>query len=178
MNKRLGLTHGLLLVPLIGASSTWVNALGLWLAWALITLSHGLAMNLIRPSLAAHQRLIASVVLAATLVACANLLAQAWALELYRSLSLYIGWIALSCVAIGHEDDLLESRLSDRLRLAGLFGLSMTGLGALRELIGEGGLPLASLAPGGFILLGLLLAARQAWVVARRHSTIEESPRP
>ncbi|QBZ91478.1 NADH:quinone oxidoreductase [Pseudomonas viciae] len=177
MNKPWVLTGGLLLVPLIGATNSLAGALGLWLAWVVITLGHGLAMGLVRPRLTAYQRQLASVLLAATLTACAGLAAQAWALELYRPLSLYFGWIALSCVALEHEGGFIEPRLPASLRLAGLFGLWMIGLGALRELIGSN-LPLALLAPGGFILLGLLLAACQAWTAAKPHSTIEETPRP
>ncbi|KKA09186.1 NADH:quinone oxidoreductase [Pseudomonas ogarae] len=177
MNKPWGLTHGLLLVPLIGASDSLVGALGLWLAWALVLFSHGLAMGLVRQRLTACQRLLASIVLAATLATCTGLVVQAWALELYRPLSLYVGWIALSCVALEQEGFFVESRWPERLRLAGLFGLLMISLGAVRGLIGSG-LPLALLAPGGFILLGLLLAARQAWTAARPHSSAEETPRP
>ncbi|SEN48893.1 Rnf-Nqr domain containing protein [Pseudomonas sp. NFACC39-1] len=177
MNKPLVLTRGLLLVPLVGASDSLVNALGLWLAWALISAGHGLTMGLLRSHLTAPQRLLASIVLAATLTACASLVAQAWALQTYQSLSLYIGWVALSCVVLEHDDVFASSRLPERLRLAGLFGLLMIALGALRELIGNV-IPLALLAPGGFILLGLLLAARQAWTGASPPSTIEETPRP
>jgi electron transport complex protein RnfE len=39
----------------------------------------------------------------------------------------------------------------------------MLGLSVLRELLGNSGLHLAALVPGGFILLGLLIAAWQAW---------------
>lgn len=177
MNKPWGLTHGLLLVPLIGASHSLVGALGLWLAWALILFCHGLAMGLVRQRLTTHQRLLASIVLAATLTTCVGFVVQAWALELYRPLSLYVGWIALSCVALEHEGFFVESRWPGRLKLAGLFGLLMIILGIARGLIG-GSLPLALLAPGGFILLGLLLAARQAWTAATPPSTIEETPRP
>ncbi|WP_210640311.1 Rnf-Nqr domain containing protein [Pseudomonas sp. Tri1] len=177
MNKPWVLTRGLLLVPLVGASDSLVNALGLWLAWALISLAHGLAMAALRSRLTAPERLLASIVLAATLTACAGFAFQAWALELYRALSLYIGWVALSCVALEHEDHCIDSRLPGHLRLAGLFGLWMIGLGTLRELIGSG-IPLARLAPGGFILLGLLLAAYQAWTAAKPHSSVEETPRP
>lgn len=176
MNKSPWLTRGLLLVPLIGASDSLAGAFGLWLAWAAVILGHGLVMSLVRPHLTVCQRFLACLVLAATLTACTGLAFQAWALELYRSLSVYIGWIALSCVVLEHEGFFVESRVSGLLKLAGLFGLSMFSLGALRELIGNA-LPLALLAPGGFILLGLLLAARQAWI-ARPHSTFEETPRP
>lgn len=177
MNRPWWLTRGLLLVPLIGASDSLAGALGLWLAWALVILGHGLTMSLVRPRLTACQRLLASLVLAGTLSACTGLAVQAWAPELYRSLNVYIGWIALSGVVLEHEGLFAKSRWPGRLRLAGLFGLSMLSLGALRELIGNG-LPLALLAPGGFILLGLLLAAWQAWTAARPPSTTEETPRP
>lgn len=177
MNKPWALTHGLLLVPLIGASASLVGALGLWLAWALVLFGHGLAMGLVRQRLTACQRLLASIVLAATLTTCTGLVVQAWALDLYRPLSLYVGWIALSCVALEHEGFFVDSRWPARLRLAGQFGLLMISLGTVRGLIGSG-LPLALLAPGGFILLGLLLAARQAWTAAKPHSSVEETPRP
>ncbi len=70
----------------------------------------------------------------------------------------------------------------------------MLGLAALRELIGQGslgrglfehwpglvlfgdGLHLTTLLPGAFILLGLLLAARQAW--NRPNSISKETHRP
>ena len=177
MNKPWGLTHGLLLVPLVGASDSLVGALALWLAWALILFCQGLAMGLVRQRLTAWQRLLAAIVLATSLTTCTGLVIQAWALELYRPLSLYMGWIALSCVALEHAGFLVESRWPGRLRLAGVFGLLMISLGAVRELIGNG-LPLALLTPGGFILLGLLLAARQAWTAATPPSTTEETPRP
>jgi electron transport complex protein RnfE len=176
MNKQ-SLARGLLLVPLVGASNSWVNALSLWAAWTLISGGHGLAMGLLRPHLDARQRLLTSIVLAATLTACASLAAQAWWLEWYRPLNLYVGWIALSCVAQEHDRSFIEPRLPGYLTLTGLFGLLMLGMGALRELIGKG-TPLALIAPGGFLLLGLLLAAYQAWMLAQTQSPLEETPRP
>jgi electron transport complex protein RnfE len=65
-------------------------------------------------------------------------------------------------VVLEHNGFFQEPRL-DRLRLCGLFGALLVGLGLLREVIGNGGLHLATLVPGGFILLGLLIAAWQAW---------------
>ncbi|MDO7897168.1 Rnf-Nqr domain containing protein [Pseudomonas citrulli] len=176
MNKPWALTRGLLLVPLIGATASLTGALGTALAWALVTMVHGAAMDTVRHRLTAHQGLLACVVLAATLTACAGLFLKAWVPEPYRVSDLYLGWIALSCVVLERQDTFIGRRLLARLGLAGLFGLWMLGLGAARELIGRG-LPLASLAPGGFILLGLLLAARQAWTAARPHSPTKDTPR-
>jgi len=177
MSKPWVLTQGLLLVPLVGASDSFAGALGLWLAWTLVILGHGSVMGLLRPRLTTYQRLLASVVLAATLATCAGFAVQAAALEMFQPLSLYFGWIALSCVVLEHEGFFAESSPPARLRLVGLFGLWMTGLGALRELIGSD-IPMILLAPGGFILLGLLLAAHQAWTAVTPHSIVEEKPRP
>ncbi|MGN8344268.1 Rnf-Nqr domain containing protein [Pseudomonas sp. SMV71] len=176
MNRVSWPTRGLLVVALVGASDSLAGALGLWLAWALVILGHGLAMRLVRPRLTTGQCLLASVVVAATLSACTGLAVQAWALELYRSPDVYMGWIALSCVALEQQGFFVESRWPGQLRLAGLFGLSLLGLGALRELIADG-LALTLLAPAGFILLGLLLAAWQAWTIAHPSSSTEETPR-
>ncbi|BBP66672.1 hypothetical protein PHLH5_42130 [Pseudomonas sp. Cab53] len=177
MNKPWALTRGLLLVPLVGASDSMAGALGVWLAWALIVVAQDAAMGSVRHRLSAYQRVLACAVLAATLAACTGFVLQAWAPEPFRVSSLYLGWIALSGVVLEQQDALVERRLSARLRLAGLFGLWMLGLGALRELIASA-LPLAALAPGGFILLGLLLAARQAWTAASPHSPTKDTPRP
>jgi electron transport complex protein RnfE len=163
--------RGLVLVPLVGASDSLVNALALWVAWVLISLAHGSAMTFLRTRLSVRQQLLASIVLAATMTACA-----AWMLERHDALSLYIGWIALSCVTL-ERLTVVETRMLAHLRLAGQFGLLIISLGALREMIGAS-VPLALLVPGGFILLGLLLAAYQAWTCTPPRSPLEEKPRP
>lgn len=176
MNDSPSWPRALVLVPVVGASDSLVNALILWLAWVVISFAHGSTMALLRPRLTACQQLIASIAVAAAMTTCADLLAQAWILERHGALAVYIGWIALSCVALEHTAT-IERRMTVHLRLAGQFGLLVIILGALRELIGRG-VPLALLVPGGFILLGLLLAAYQAWIGTKTRSTLEETPRP
>ncbi|MFW9267429.1 Rnf-Nqr domain containing protein [Pseudomonas sp. NR3] len=176
MNNSIPWSRGLVLVPLVGASDSLVNALVLWLAWVLISLAHGSTLALLGPRLTDRQRLIASCVVAAAMTACADLLVQAWMLERHGALSMYTAWIALSCVTL-EQTAVVERRWLAHLRLAAQFGLLIVSLGALRELIGRG-VPMALLAPGGFILLGLLLAAYQAWTGTNPRSTQEETPRP
>ncbi|WP_325919277.1 Rnf-Nqr domain containing protein [Pseudomonas frederiksbergensis] len=175
MNDSPSWPRALVLVPVVGASDSLINALILWLAWVVISFAHGSTMALLRPRLTACQQLIASIAVAAAMTACADLLAQAWILERHGALAVYIGWIALSCVALEHTAT--ERRMTVHLRLAGQFGLLVIILGALRELIGRG-VPLALIVPGGFILLGLLLAAYQALIGTKTRSTLEETPRP
>ena len=161
MNKSSTLQNSLMLTPLIGATDAWANALGLWLMFVVVTSVYGLVMGVLRPRLVPSTRVLACVVLAATLTACAELGAQVWSLQWHQRAGIYAGLIALQCVVLEHNGFFQESRL-DRLRLCGWFGALMLGLGLMRGFIVDSGLHLATLAPGGFILLGLLIAARQA----------------
>lgn len=188
MSKSPLLQHSLMLAPLIGATGSLVSALGLWLMFIVVISVFGLGMNALRSRLLASTHLPASVLLATTLTSCAELGAQIWSLQWHQQVGIYSALIALQCVVLDHTGFFQSSR-RDRLRLYGLFGALMVGLGLLRELIGngtlgnhlpwllvatqtdwrgwvltaDGGLRLATLAPGGFILLGLLVAAWQAW---------------
>jgi electron transport complex protein RnfE len=177
-----------MLAPLIGATSSLVNALGLWLMFVAVITAFGLGMNALRSRLLPTTHLWASVLLSATLTSCAELGAQVWSLQWHQQTGIYAALLALQCVVL-ECNGFFQSTWRDRFSLYGLFGVLMTGLGMLREIIGfgtlgnhlswlvpatqaqwpgwvlsaDGGLRLATLAPGGFILLGLLIAAWQAW---------------
>jgi electron transport complex protein RnfE len=180
--------NSLMLAPLIGATDSLVTAAGVWLIFMLVTSAFGLSMNALRPRLLPASHLLASVLIAATLTSCAELGAQAWSLQWHQQMGVYAGLIAVQCVLLEHCG-YFQNSLADRLRLCGAFGALMAGLGLLRELIGygtfarhlpwvaggaqaqwqgwvltgDGGLRLATLAPGGFIVLGLLIAVWQLW---------------
>ena len=160
MNKSF-LLNAMMLTPLIGATQSWMPALGVWLMFILVCSAFGLAMAALRYRLAPVGRLLAGILLAATLTSCLQLAMQALALQWHQQLGLYSGLIALQCIVLEHSG-FYRRPWPERLRLCAIFGLLMVGLGLLRELLGYSGLRLATLAPGGFILLGLVIAAWQA----------------
>jgi electron transport complex protein RnfE len=162
MNKSSTLQNSLMLPPLIGATDSWVTALGLWLMSIVVISTFGVSMGALRSRMVPATHLLASVLLAAALTSCAELAAQAWSLQGLQHLGIYTGLIALQCVVLEHTG-FFQSAWRDRLRLCGVFGALMVGMGLLRELFGNGSFHLVTLAPGGFILLGLLIAAWQAW---------------
>jgi electron transport complex protein RnfE len=162
MDKTSSLRNSLMLAPLIGATGSWMTALGVWLVFMVVTLSFGLSMNAVRARLMPATHLVAGVLLAATLTGCAEIAARAWSLQWHQHLGIYSGLIALQCVILDHSG-FFQSNWRDRLRLCVLFGALMVGLGLLREILGTSGIRLATLAPGGLILLGLLIAAWQAF---------------
>ncbi|KAF0865063.1 Rnf-Nqr domain containing protein [Pseudomonas sp. LD120] len=185
MNKPLAWPGLLMLPPLIGVTSSWVTAIGLALAGWLMVGTFGGGMGLLRPRLEAGGQWLASLLLSASLGSCLWLALQAWSYELHQQLSLYLGLLPLQCVIL-EQAGWFQQRARWRV-LAGFCG-TLIVLGALRELLGtgalgshlgwlagvpddssgwvllpQGGLRLLTLAPGGFILLGLLLAAKRAW---------------
>ena len=188
MDNSATLRNALMLTPLIGATHSLMAALGLILMFLVVTRLFSVAMGALRSRLAPATRLLASILLAATLTSCAELMAQAWSLQWQQHLGLYGALIALQCVVLEHSG-YFQQGWHQRLRLDGLFAALMIALGLLREVIGngtfgnhlswlfgtthadwqgwglvaDGGLHLATLVPGGFILLGLLIAAWQAW---------------
>lgn len=195
MNKPLSLPGLLMLPPLIGATDSWVKAIGLALAWVLLIGLYGAGMRLLRPPIEARHHWLASLLLSASLGSCLWLALQAWSYELHQQLSLYLGLLALQCVVL-EQTGFFQHR--HWLGLAGAFCGALIGLGVLRELLGSGtlgshlgwlaglpdtgsgwvllphgGLRLLTLAPGGFILLGLLVAAKRAWAGA---STFNRPP--
>ncbi|MGF0240768.1 Rnf-Nqr domain containing protein [Rhodococcus sp. IEGM1300] len=161
MNSRAPLQYSLMLAPLIGATGSVTTALGLCLMFFLVIGAFGLGMAVVRRWLNPATHTLASIVLAATLTSCAQFAAQAWSLQWHQSLGIYAGLIALQCIVLNHTG-FFQRAWRDCLRLCALFVVLMTGLGLLRETLGNSGFHLAVLAPGGFILLGLMIATWQA----------------
>ncbi|VVQ31559.1 Rnf-Nqr domain containing protein [Pseudomonas fluorescens] len=193
MNRLATLSTALMLTLLLGTSDSLAGALGTLLMFATVVGLYGLCMPALRSRLSGTNALLASLLLAATFTSCADLLAQRWFLPWQQAFGLYTSLIALQCVVLEHHGFWHQS-LAERFKLCATFGGLMLVLAGLRELIGHGslgrglseswpglvlfneGLHLITLIPGAFILLALLLAARQA--VIRPNSISKETHRP
>jgi electron transport complex protein RnfE len=193
MNRSAKLTNSMLLVLLLGSTDTLVGALGTLLIFSVAVGIYGLCINPLRTRLSGTGFLLASLLLAATLSSCAQILAQRWSLPWQQIYGLYTALIALQCVVLEYNG-FFRQPLVLRFKLYGLFACLMCAVAVLRELLGQGslgrdlcercqgiilfndGLHLATLVPGAVILLGLLLAARQA--LTRPNAISKESHRP
>lgn len=102
MTKAFGLANTLMLTPLIGVSDTLPKALSFLGLSVLVVTLYGLVMAGVRSRLSAPLRLIASLMLAATLVSVVQLLLQAFALTTYQQLGLYLAMISVQCVVLEH----------------------------------------------------------------------------
>lgn len=193
-SQNVGLVQLLGLCPLLAVSSTVVNALGLGLATLLALTATNTAISLIRRLTAAEVRIPAFVMVIAAVVTSIELAMHAFLPALHAVLGLFLPLIVTNCAILGRAEALASRTDPVRAALDGFaMGLGFLAvllvLGLLREGLGQGtvfagagallGLPAfeltlsthrflaAALPPGAFVLLGLLIAARQAWLQRR-----------
>ncbi|WP_419535037.1 electron transport complex subunit E [Endozoicomonas sp.] len=146
------------LCPLLGVSSSVVNALGLGIATMLVVMGSNVAVSLIRHQVTDAIRLPVFVMIIASFTTCIELLMQAYTYELYRILGIFIPLIVTNCIILGRADAFasrnpLLPAAFDGLMMGTGFAVILVLLGALRELIGQG-----TLFSGMDLLLGSVAA--------------------
>ncbi len=184
------------LCPLLAVSNTVVNALGLALASTLVLIGANGTIALIRHQIPGFARLPCFVLVIATFTTIAMLVMQAFAFDLYLRIALFIQIIVTNCMILGRAEAFASRQsvgraLADAAGTAAGFAIALLTLGAARELIAtgglfdrmetllgtgaerlhltllDGGLVIAALPPGAFIIAGLLIAVGQATHQAR-----------
>ena len=131
------------LCPLLGVSSSVVNALGLGLATMLVVTGSNIAVSLIRRQVNDAIRLPVFVMIIAAFTTCIELLMQAYTYELYRILGIFIPLIVTNCVILGRADGFASRNpvlpsAFDGLMMGCGFAAILVLLGALREVVGQG----------------------------------------
>ncbi|WP_281648502.1 electron transport complex subunit E [Parendozoicomonas sp. Alg238-R29] len=131
------------LCPLLGVSSSVVNALGLGLATIAVLVCSNLLVSLFRNYVPDTIRLPVFVMIIASLTTCVELVMQAYTYELYKILGIFIPLIVTNCIILGRADAFASRNAPVPAVLDGLMmGLGFAGvlilLGALRELVGQG----------------------------------------
>ncbi len=154
------------LCPLLAVTTTLENALGLAAASALVVVGSAVTVSMIRAFVPAEVRLPFFVLVIATFTSAVTMLIQAYAFDLYERVALFVQIIVTNCMILGRLEQFASKQpigraLVDALGTACGFAVALIVLGAAREFAALA-VPLASLAPGAFIIAGLLLAAGRA----------------
>ena len=182
------------LCPLLAVSASVVNALGLAAATLFVLISSNLCVSLVRNIVSDTIRLPVFVMIIAAAVTAIELLMQAYTYELYQILGIFLPLITTNCIILGRADAFAAKNpvlpsIYDGFIMGVGFGAVLVVLGAIRELLGTGGLfanmqllfgetarqwhivlsadypalLLAILPPGAFIVTGFLIAGKNAW---------------
>lgn len=159
--------------PTLGTTTSAINGLGMGLATLFVLILSNVVISAISNFIPDKVRIPSYIVVIAAFVTVLELLMKAYTPELYETLGLFIPLIVVNCIVLGRAEafasksSILDSAL-DGIGIGLGFTLSLTVLGAVRELLGsvslfgykfiEGdGVLIFILAPGAFIALGYLM---------------------
>ena len=161
--------------PTLGTTSSAITGLSMGLATTFVLICSNVAISLFKNLIPDQVRIPAYIVLIATFTTIIQLAMEAYVPALYESLGLFIPLIVVNCIVLGRAEAFASKNTMFLSMLDGLgmglgFSLALTLLGTLRELLGTGkvfgmelypenfGSLVFILAPGGFIVLGYLIA--------------------
>ena len=162
--------------PVLGVSTSALNGFGMGVATLFVLLGSNIAVAAVKDYIPAQVRIPAYIIIIATLVTVVDMSMAAWFFDLYLTLGLFIPLIVVNCIILGRAEgfaakNTVTASIFDALGMGIGFTLSITTLGACRELLGNGSLfdiPVLGswytpalvmvLPPGAFVMLGFLAA--------------------
>ena len=161
--------------PTLGTTTSAMNGMGMVVATMAVLIMSNFVISLIKNLIPDKVRIPAFIVVIASFVTIIQMLMEAYVPSLYASLGVFIPLIVVNCIILGRAEAFASknSPLDSILDGVGIglgFTLSLTVIGAVRELLGSGSIfgfslgiadymPLVFvLAPGAFLVLGYLMA--------------------
>lgn len=161
--------------PTLGTTGSAMTGMSMGLATMGVLICSNIAISAIRRFVPASVRIPAYIVVIATFVTLLQMFMQAYLPALNNLLGIFIPLIVVNCILLGRAEAFASKHsvadsLMDGIGIGLGFTLALTLLGALREISGTGaifgahifpedyGALVMVLAPGAFIMLGLLVA--------------------
>lgn len=161
--------------PTLGTTSSAMNGLSMGLATMGVLVCSNAVISLLRSVIPDKVRIPAFIVVIASFVTVLQMVMQAYMPSLYETLGIFIPLIVVNCILLGRAEAYASKNgvvdsICDGLGVGLGFTVSLAVLGALREFLGTGrifdmmvydekyGSLVFVLAPGAFIVLGLLIA--------------------
>ena len=168
-------------------------------AVTLVTAFSSLFISMIRSQIPAAIRIIVQMVIIASLVIVVDQILKAWAFEISKTLSVFVGLIITNCIVMGRAEAFAMKNPPLDSFVDGLgnglgYGLILMLVGVIRELFGAGSLfgvtifetvnnggwyvpnGLLLLPPSAFFVIGLIIWAFRSWKpqqVEQREYTIQ-----
>ena len=159
--------------PTLGVTSSAINGMGMGGATMAVLIMSNMVISMIKNIVPDKVRIPVFIVVIASFVTIIEMLMKAYVPSLYASLGVFIPLIVVNCIILGRaeafasKNGIVDSAL-DGIGIGLGFTLSLTAIGAVREILGAGSIfgytfagdvmPLLFiLAPGGFLVLGYLM---------------------
>lgn len=174
------------LCPTLAVTSTLTGGFGMGLVTTFVLVCSNVIVSLLRPVMHPKVRIAAFIVVIATFVVIVEMVMQAWVYPVYQLLGIFIPLIVVNCVILGRAEAFASKNgpvlsFADGLGIGLGFTLSLTVIGLVRELLGNGSIAgkvltehrfsLITKAPGAFITIGCFLAVMNSIEARKRAST-------
>lgn len=172
------------LCPTLAVTTAAENGVAMGLATTFVLVFSNLVVSTLRKVIPSKVRIASYIVIIASFVVLAELLMQAYFYPFYKILGIFVPLIVVNCIILGRAEAFASKNtiiysLADGLGIGLGFTISLTILGGIREIIGNGTFFGASVmwstfeplrfmvkAPGAFVALGFLLALMN--IISRR----------
>ena len=187
--------------PTLAITTMAANGVGMGLSTTVVLILSNMLISALRKIIPDKVRIPAFIVIVASFVTIVQLLLQAYIPFLYSALGVYIPLIVVNCIILGRAEAYASKNpviasAFDGIGMGLGFTLSITCIGAVRELIGAGSLfghqilPLADaaagkagyepitifiLAPGAFFVLAALSALQNKFKIGAAKRGIDPS---
>ena len=162
--------------PTLATSTQVSSALGMGIATTFVLVGSNTAISLIRKIIPDKVRIPCYIVFIAGFVTLIKMIIEAYAYPLYLALGIFLPLITVNCIifaraeVFARKNNVINSAL-DGLGMGTGFTLALLITATIREIIGSGtwfgialpvlsdfNIPVLTMAPGGFIVFGLLMA--------------------
>ena len=188
--------------PTLATTSSAFNGMGMGIAASFVLICSNIVISLLAKIIPDKVRIPCYIVVIAGFVTLVQFIVQAYAVPMYNSLGVFLPLIVVNCIILGraemfaNKNGVLDSAL-DGIGMGLGFTLSLTVMGAIRELIGNGTLLsgfflgdealqesltihipfvnehpmlIIALAPGGFFVYASIIAFVN-WLINRKGGT-------
>ena len=172
--------------PVIAVTTSVTNAIGMGMAATLVLLGSNVVISALRSFIPNKVRIPAYMVVISTFVTIIQLLMQAFVPALYEALGIFLPLIVVNCIILARAEafagkSAVMPSIADGIGMGIGFTFALILISAVREFFGTGSIMgfqlmgasfepvlLFILAPGGFLVFGLLLGIINAIVDKRK----------
>lgn len=161
--------------PTLGTTSSAITGMSMGIATLFVLICSNCAISAIKNLVPDKVRIPAYIIVIASFVTALQMIMQAWLPGIYAALGIFIPLIVVNCILLGRAEAYASRHgvvdsLADGIGIGLGFTVALTLIGCVREFLGAGtifgltvypesyGSLLFVLAPGAFIVLGLLIA--------------------
>ena len=162
--------------PTLATTTSASTAIGMGVAAAIVLICSNIIISLLRKIIPDTVRIPCYIVVIAGFVSVVEMLVQAYFLDLYNALGVYLPLIVVNCIILGRaemfasKNSVVDSAL-DGVGMGLGFILTLAIMSSIREIFGAGTwfglsvpffstyhMPIIAQTPGGFFIFGCLIA--------------------